>query len=71
MNQGKLEKVKQEMARGNVDILDISNLKWIGMHEFNSDDHFDFLHFKISADADFSHEIKMLAPWKKSYEKPR
>jgi len=32
---------------------------------------FIFLHFKISADADFSHEIKMLAPWKKSYEKPR
>ena len=35
MNQGKLEKVKQEMARVNVDILDISELKWIGMHEFN------------------------------------
>ena len=32
---------------------------------------FIFLDFKISADADFSHEIKMLAPWKKSYEKPR
>ena len=40
MNQGKLEKVKQEMARVNVDILDISELKWIGMHEFNSDDHY-------------------------------
>ena len=32
---------------------------------------FIFLHFKISADADFSHEIKMLAPWKKSYDQPR
>ena len=39
MNQGKLEAVKQEMARVNVDILGISKLKWIGMGEFNSDDH--------------------------------
>ena len=39
MNQGKLEVVKQEMARVNVDILGISKLKWIGMDEFNSDDH--------------------------------
>ena len=39
MNQGKLEVVKQEMARVNVDILGISELKWIGMGEFNSDDH--------------------------------
>ena len=38
MNQGKLE-VKQEMARVNVDILGISELKWTGMGEFNSDDH--------------------------------
>ena len=37
MNQGKLEVVKQEMARVNVYILRISELKWTGMHEFNSD----------------------------------
>ena len=40
MNQGKLEKVKQEMARVNVDILGISEIKWMGMGEFNSDDHY-------------------------------
>ena len=40
MNQGKLEGVKQEMARVNVDILGISELKWTGMGEFNSDDHY-------------------------------
>ena len=39
-NQGKLEVVKQEMARVNVDILGISELKWTGMAEFNSDDHY-------------------------------
>ena len=39
MNQGKLEVVKQEMARVNVNILGISELKWTGMGEFNSDDH--------------------------------
>ena len=39
MNQGKLEAVKQEIARVNVDILGISKLKWTGMGEFNSDDH--------------------------------
>ena len=39
MNQGKLEVVKQEMARVNVDILGISELKWTGVGEFNSDDH--------------------------------
>ena len=38
MNQGKLEVVKQEMARGSTDILGISELKWTGMGEFNSDD---------------------------------
>ena len=40
MNQGKLEMVKQEMARVNVNILGISELKWTGMGEFNSDDHY-------------------------------
>ena len=39
MNQGKLEVVKHEMARMNVKILGISELKWTGMGEFNSDDH--------------------------------
>ena len=38
MNQGKLEVVKQEMARVNIDILGISKLRWTGMGEFNSDD---------------------------------
>ena len=40
MNQGKLEVVKQEMARVNVDILGISEQKWTRMGEFNSDDHY-------------------------------
>ena len=40
MNQGKLEVVKQEMARVNVNILGISELRWTGMGEFNSDDHY-------------------------------
>ena len=40
MNQGKLEVVKQEMARVNIDILGINELKWTGMGEFNSDDHY-------------------------------
>ena len=39
MNQGKLEVVKQEMARVNIDILGISELKWTGMGKFNSDDY--------------------------------
>ena len=42
MNQGKLEVVKQEMARVNVDILGISELKWTGMGKFNSDNHYIF-----------------------------
>ena len=40
MNQGKLEVVKQEMTRVNMNILEISRLKWTGMGEFNSDDHY-------------------------------
>ena len=40
MNQGKLERVKQEMSRVNVDIFGISELKWTGMGEFNSSDHY-------------------------------
>ena len=40
MNQGKLEMVRQEMARVNINILGISELKWMGMGKFNSDDHY-------------------------------
>ena len=40
MNQGKLEVIRQEMARVNVDILGISEIKWTGKGEFNSDDHY-------------------------------
>ena len=43
MNQGTLEVIKQEMARMNIDILEISELKWTGMGEFNSDDY--YIHF--------------------------
>ena len=39
MNQGKLDMVKQDMVRINIDVLKISELKWTGMSEFNSDDH--------------------------------
>ena len=42
MNQGKLEVVKQEMTRVNIDILGISELRWTGMGEFNSDDHYSY-----------------------------
>ena len=42
MNPGKLEVIKQEMERVNVDILEISELKWTGMGEFNSDDHYTY-----------------------------
>ena len=40
MNQGKLDMIKQEIARLNINILGISELKWMGMGEFNSDDHY-------------------------------
>ena len=48
MNQSKLEVVKQEMARKNVDILGISKLKWTGMGEFNSDDHYIYYYRQVS-----------------------
>ena len=47
MNQGKLEVVKQEMARVNIDILGISKLKWTGMCEYNSDDRYLLLWARI------------------------
>ena len=40
MNQGKLDMIKQDMARVNIDSLGVSELKWTGMGEFNSDDHY-------------------------------
>ena len=40
MNQGKLEVLKQDVARVNIDILEISELRWTGMGEFNSDNHY-------------------------------
>ena len=46
MNEGKLEVVKQERARVNVEILGISQLKWTGMGEFNSDDHYIYYYGK-------------------------
>ena len=59
MNQGKLEVVKQEMARVDVGMLGISELKWTGMGEFNSDDHYIYYRGQeITADGDCSHEIK-------------
>ena len=48
MNQGKLEVVKQEMARVNIDILGISKLKWTGMGEFNSDDRYIYYYIYYS-----------------------
>ena len=48
MNQGKLDMVKQEMARLNINILGFSELKWLGMSEFNSDDHYIYYYGKES-----------------------
>ena len=48
MNQGKLEVVKQEMARVNTNILGISKLKWTGMGEFNSDNHYIYYYVQES-----------------------
>ena len=48
MNQGKLEVVKQEIARVSINILGISELKWTGIGKFNSDDHYIYYHGKES-----------------------
>ena len=53
MNQGKLKVVKREMARVNINVLGISELKWTGMGEFNSDDHYTLM-------ADSEEELKSL-----------
>ena len=42
MNQGKLEVIKQEMTRVNINVLGLSELKWTGMGKFNSDDHYNY-----------------------------
>ena len=57
MNQGKLEVVKQEMSRVNIDILGISELKWTGMGEFNSDDH--YIHYYAQESLRRNGESKM------------
>ena len=62
MNQGKLEVVKQEMARLNVDILGISELKWTGMGEFNSDDHYLLLQAGIPQKKWSSHHGRQKSP---------
>ena len=62
MNQGKLEVVKQEMARVNIDILGISELKWTGMGEFNSDDHYQLLWAGIPQKKWSSHHGQQKSP---------
>ena len=77
MNQGKLEVVKQEMARVNVDILGISELKWTGMCEFNSDDHYIYYcgqeslmgisHYSKKWSSHYSHQKRLkCSTWKQS-----
>ena len=64
MNQGKLEVVKQEMARVNVDILGISELKWTGMGEFNSDDNYVYYYEQAEkAMAPHSSTLAWKIPW--------
>ena len=48
LNQGKLDMIKKEMARVKINILGISELKWMGMDEFNSDDHYIYYHWQES-----------------------
>ena len=62
MNQGKLEVVKQEMVRVNVDILGISELKWTGMGEFNSDDHYIYYCGQESLEEMSSHHGQQKSP---------
>ena len=57
MNQGKLEVVIQEMARVNIDILGINELKWTEMDEFNSDDHYIYYCGQQSADGQYKNHI--------------
>ena len=62
MNQGKLEVVKQEMARLNVDILGITKLKWTGMGEFNSGDHYIYYCGQKSLRRNSSHHSQQKSP---------
>ena len=62
MNQGKLEVVKQEMARVNVDILGINKVKWTGMGKFNSDDHYIYLRAGLPQKKWSSHHGQQKSP---------
>ena len=62
MNQGKLEMLKQEMARVNIKILGISEVKWTGMGEFNSDDHYIYYCGKESLKRDVVAIIVNMSP---------
>ena len=62
MNQGKLEVVKQEMARVNVDILGLSELKCTGMGEFNSEDHYTYYCRQASIQRKSSHHSQQKSP---------
>ena len=63
MNQGKLEVVKEEMARVNIDILGISELKWTGMDKFNSDNHYIYYCGLEKAMAPHSSTLAWKIPW--------
>ena len=71
MNQGKLEVVKQEMARVDVDILGISELKWTGMGEFNSDDHYQLLRAGIPQKKWSSHHGQQKSPKCNTWMQPQ
>ena len=62
MNQGKLEVAKQEMARVNINVLGISERKWTGMGEFNSDDHYIYYWARISKQKWSSHHGQQESP---------
>ena len=70
-NQGKLDLVKQEMPRVNINILGISELKWMGMEEFNSDDHYIYYcvqeAFRRSGIAFIVKKKKKKSAWEQSY----
>ena len=61
INQGKLDVVKQEMARVNIDILGISKLKWMGTGEFNSDDHYIYYYGQAAAAAKSLSRVQLCA----------
>ena len=62
MNQGKLEVIRQEIARVNVNVLGISELKWTGMGEFNSDDHYFYCYGQESPRKWSSHHGQQKGP---------